>query len=84
MSKRHPFETNMSREIEAHLEQATQDYIARGLPPEEARLRARPSHTRFRTFRVALVSPRSCIGPTACHPGYAQVFSAVLGHGVGE
>ena len=41
MSKRHEFETNMSREIESHLEQATQDYIARGLPPEEARLRAR-------------------------------------------
>jgi putative ABC transport system permease protein len=41
MSKRRRFETNISREIESHLEQATQDYIARGLSPEEASLRAR-------------------------------------------
>jgi putative ABC transport system permease protein len=41
MSKRRKFEINMSCEIESHLEQATQDYIARGMTPEEARLRAR-------------------------------------------
>jgi putative ABC transport system permease protein len=41
VSKRNRFETNMSREIESHLDQAAQDYIARGLSPEEAHLRAR-------------------------------------------
>jgi predicted permease len=41
MSNRRQFEANMFREIESHLQQATEDYIARGLPPEEARLRAR-------------------------------------------
>jgi len=41
MFRRRKFETEMSREIESHLDQATEDYIVRGLPAEEARLRAR-------------------------------------------
>lgn len=41
MSKRDKFETRISREIESHLEQAAEDYIARGLTPDEARRRAR-------------------------------------------
>jgi putative ABC transport system permease protein len=41
MAKHRKFESKISREIESHLEQATEDYIARGLPPEEARRRAR-------------------------------------------
>jgi hypothetical protein len=35
------FEDGMSRELQFHLDQATQDYIAQGLSPEEARSRAR-------------------------------------------
>src|SRR3954470_14637428 len=97
MSKRHKFETNMSREIESHLEQATQDYIARGLPPEEARLRARREFggidlakeelrdtQYFRWFADFLQDARFTLRTWRRNPGFAAGVVAVLALGTGS
>jgi putative ABC transport system permease protein len=97
MSKRHKFETNMSREIESHLEQATQDYIARGLPPEEARLRARREFgaidlakeelrdtRRLRWLADFLQDARFTLRTWRRSPGFAAGVVAVLALGTGS
>src|SRR5262245_39856963 len=97
MSKRHEFETNMSREIESHLEQATQDYIARGLPPEEARLRARREFgpvalakdeirdtRRLRWLADFLQDARFTLRTWRRNPGFAAGVIAVLALGTGS
>jgi len=97
MSKRHKFETGMSREIESHLEQATQDYIARGLPPEEARLRARREFgpidlakeelrdtRRLRWFADFLRDARFTLRTWRRNPAFAAGVVAVLALGMGS
>ena len=97
MFKRHRFETNMSREIESHLEQATQDYIARGLSPEEARLRARREFggidlakeelrdtRRLRWFADFLQDARFTLRTWRRNPGFAAGVVAVLALGTGS
>src|SRR5258708_807206 len=97
MSKRHKFETNMSREIESHLEQATEDYIARGLSPEEARLRARREFggidlakeelrdtRRLRWFADFLQDARFTLRTWRRNPGFAAGVVAVLALGTGS
>jgi predicted permease len=97
MSKRHKFETNMSREIESHVEQATQDYIARGLPPEEARLRARREFgpvdlakdelrdtRRLEWLADFLQDARFTLRTWRRSPGFAAGVIAVLALGMGS
>src|SRR5215467_3178150 len=97
MSKRHKFETNISREIKFHLEQATQDYIARGLPPEEARLRARREFgpvdlakeelrdtRRLRWLADFLEDARFTLRTWRRNPGFAAGVVAVLALGTGS
>src|SRR5690348_1392708 len=97
MSKRRKFEANMSREIESHLEQATQDYIARGMPPEEARLRARREFgptdlakeelrdtRRLRWFADFLKDARFTLRTWRRNPGFAAGVVAVLALGTGS
>jgi putative ABC transport system permease protein len=97
MSKSDRFETNMSREIESHLEQATQDYIAGGMPPEEARLRARREFggidlakeelrdTRsLRWLEDFLQDARFTLRTWRRNPGFAAGVVAVLALGLGS
>jgi len=97
MAKRHKFETEMSREIDSHLEQATQDYIARGLPPEEARLCARREFgpvdlakeelrdtRRLRWFADLLQDARFTLRTWRHNPGFAAGVVAVLALGMGS
>jgi predicted permease len=97
MSKRHRFESNISREIESHLEQATQDYIARGLPPEEARLRARREFgpvdltkdelrdtRRLRWLADFLQDAQFTLRTWRRNPGFAAGIIAVLALGTGS
>ncbi len=97
MSKRGKFEADMSREIESHLEQATQDYIARGVPPEEARLRARRAFggidlakeelrdTRHLCwFADFLEDARFTVRTWRRNPGFAAGVVAVLALGTGS
>lgn len=97
MFKRHRFETNMSREIESHLEQAAQDYIARGLSPEEARLRARREFggidlakeelrdtRRLRWLADFLQDARFTLRAWRRNPGFAAGVVAVLALGTGS
>src|SRR4051812_12695144 len=97
MAKHRKFETNMSREIESHLEQATQDYIARGLPPDEARRLARRDFggielakeelrdtQRLRWLADFFTDARFTLRTWRRNPGFAVGVLAVLALGTGS
>jgi predicted permease len=97
MLKRRKFEANMAREIESHLEQATQEYIACGLSPQEARLRARREFgpidlakeelrdvQRLRWFADSLQDARFTLRTWRRNPGFAAGVVAVLALGMGS
>jgi predicted permease len=94
---RRRFESNMSREIESHLEQAAQEYIARGMSPEEARLRARREFgpvdlakeelrdtRRLRWLADFLQDARFTLRTWRRNPGFAVGVIAVLALGTGS
>ncbi len=97
MAKRRQFESNISREIESHIEQATQDYIARGLTPEEARRRARRDFggvdlakeelrdtQRLRWLADFFKDARFTLRTWRRNPGFAVGVIAVLALGTGS
>src|ERR1700683_5705129 len=96
MPKRRKFEANMAHEIKSHLEQATQEYIARGLSPQEARLRARREFgpidlakeelrdtQRLRWFEAFLQDARFTLPTWGRNPGFAAGVVGVLAPGMG-